>query len=122
MPKQCCAGGIMRCSFGICPVPLNVLPVNGVFTGTPAANIMDNKPFLNIPTFATCSSPLNPLVIANFGFPAPCIPNIITPWFIGAIGVAVANIPALNEQSKCMCAYGGIVSFAFAGQITADVG
>jgi hypothetical protein len=122
MPKQCCAGCLIRCSFGIAPSTLNILPINAVNTNTPAANIMDYKPFLNIISFGSCNAPTNPLVIANFGAPAPCIPIITAPWFIGAINVNINNIFALNESSMCICAYGGVIKPVFAGQITTNVG
>jgi hypothetical protein len=122
MANQCSSGGLLKCSFGIAPVPLNVLPINLVFAGSPAANIMDNKPFVNIPPFDMCSSPANPLVIANFGAPAPCIPNIVAPWFIGASTAFIGNMPILNDKSKCMCLYGGVIGINFAGQVFSSAG
>ena len=41
-----------------------VLPINRVLGATPLANIMDNKPMLNILPFGMCSSPANPMVAA----------------------------------------------------------
>jgi hypothetical protein len=32
--------------------------------------------------------------------------------------VLVANMPALNNSSKCMCNWGGVISIAFPGQVT----
>jgi hypothetical protein len=32
------------------------------------------------------------------------------PWLPGAPTVLVGNLPALNVQSKCLCAYGGVVT------------
>lgn len=121
MSKQCCSGGLLQCSFGIAPTPLNVLPINAVFTSTPSANIMDNKPFLNIIPFGTCSSPGNPGVIAALGAPVPCTPSIVAPWFLGAIDVLIGSAPSLNDKSKCVCMFGGIISVSFPGQIFAEV-
>jgi len=122
MSKQCSAGGLLQCSFGACPTALNVLPTNLVFATTPAANILDNKPIVNIPTFGMCTSPANPLVIAAMGAPAPCLPVIVAPWFIGVPNVLIGNMPALNDQSKSMCMYGGMISVNFPGQFFVDVG
>lgn len=122
MPKQCVAGGLLKCSFGIAPAPFNVLPINLVFAGTPAANIMDSKPFLNVPTFGMCTSPANPMVAAAFGAPMPCVPALAAPWFVGAVTVLIGNMPALNDQAKCMCMYGGMIAPSFAGQVFVDVG
>jgi hypothetical protein len=120
MSKQCSSGGLLKCSFGVAPTALNVLPVNQVLSGTPAANIMDNKPFVNIPTFGMCTSPANPAVIACFGAPAPCVPAVVTPWLPGAVTTLIGNIPAVNDKSKCLCAYGGAISVNFAGQVAAE--
>lgn len=120
MPKQCASGGLLKCSFGIAPAPFNILPINMIFTGTPAANIMDNKPFVNIPTFGMCTSPANPMVIAAMGAPAPCVPSIVAPWFVGVPNVLLGNLPALNDQSKCMCMYGGVIAPNFAGQVSTE--
>ena len=75
---------VLQCSFGAAPSALSVLPANCVTTGTPAATIMDNKPFVNILPFGMCISPANPEVIAETAAalgvltPAPCIPAIVT--------------------------------------------
>jgi hypothetical protein len=45
-----CMGAALQCSFGAAPGNLMVLPASGVMTSSmPAANIMDNKPMVNIP-------------------------------------------------------------------------
>lgn len=61
MGIQVCTGAMMMCSFGVAPSSLVVLPQNRTLTGTPAANIMDNKPIVNIPPFGMCMSPANPM-------------------------------------------------------------
>ena len=52
----------MMCSFGAAPSALSVLPANKTMIGAPAANIMDNKPMVNIPPFGVCISLANPMV------------------------------------------------------------
>ncbi len=57
MGQMVCTGALMKCSFGIAPSALMVLPVNRVLAcNMPAANIMDNKPMVNILTFGMCQS------------------------------------------------------------------
>ena len=115
----------IMCSFGMAPSVLNILPKSMVQgSSLPAATVMDNIPFVNIPPFAMCTSLANPLVAAAtaaaFGVltPMPCTPVIPAPWLPGAPTVLIGNMPALNSMSKCMCAYGGVISITFPGQVT----
>ncbi|MHC4166683.1 MAG: DUF4280 domain-containing protein, partial [Planctomycetota bacterium] len=65
MAKQVVASAMMQCSFGAAPSALIVLPTNRVMVeGRPAANIMDHKPVVNIPTFGMCTTQSNPAVAA----------------------------------------------------------
>ena len=127
MGIQVCTGAMMMCSFGAAPSSLVVLPLNRTMTGTPAANIMDNKPMLNIPPFAMCMSPANPMVIAATAAamgvltPMPCIPVTVAPWVPGAPTVLIGNMPALGNSSKLMCMWGGVISINVPGQFTVMV-
>ena len=57
------AGAVTRCSFGLAPSVLNVLPVNRVLVSNlPAANVLDSKPIVNIVPFGMCNSIANPTV------------------------------------------------------------
>ncbi|MCE8425206.1 MAG: DUF4280 domain-containing protein [Candidatus Methanoperedens sp.] len=122
-----CSGAMLQCSFGAAPSSLTVLPRNRVKTATPIANIMDNIPNANIMPFAMCSSILNPTVAAAttaaFGVltPMPCIPVTPAPWAPGSPTVMVANMPALNDSSKLMCMWAGVIQVTTAGQITIKV-
>lgn len=125
MPQQVVSGAMMMCSFGAAPSTLNVLPANRTMAGgVPAANIMDNKPIVNIPPFGVCSSIANPTVAsataAALGVltPMPCVPVIAAPWTPGSPTVLIGNMPALNNTSKCMCNWAGVISITFAGQVT----
>ena len=60
MGAQVVMGATLQCSFGVAPSSLTVLPTNHVLGATPAANIMDNVPMLNVLPFGMCSSPSNP--------------------------------------------------------------
>lgn len=120
-------GALCQCSFGVAPCPLVVLPVNRVLATTPTANIMDNKPIVNLPTFGMCNAPSNPVVIAataaKLGVftPAPCVPATVTPWAPGSPTVLIGNMPALNNSSKLICAWGGVIQITQPGQATVAV-
>ena len=114
----------MTCSFGLTPCPLVVLPSRTVLlSGRPKANIMDFAPITNIASFAMCSAPLNPEVIAataaaaGVPTPAPCIPAIVSPWIPGYPQVLVQGMPALTSDSRTMCMWLGQISFTNDGQI-----
>lgn len=121
---QVCMGAILKCSFGAAPSSLVVLPVNRVQTGTPDANIMDNKPLVNIMPFGMCSAPANPAVQAATAAalgtptPAPCVPVIPAPWSPGSQTVLIANMPALNKTSTLTCAWAGVIEIQYEGQST----
>lgn len=117
-------GAMTMCPMGLTPGTLNVLPINKVmFENKPAANIMDNKPFVNIMPFGLCKSPANPataaLTAAALGVltPGPCTPVIPAPWIPGVPTVMLGNMPLLNNTSKCICAYGGAISISFGGAV-----
>ena len=124
MGFQVCMGAVMQCSFGTAPSTLVVLPVNALLTGTPAATIMDNVPITNVPPFGTCSSMSNPVVAAATAAalgaltPMPCVPVTPAPWAPGSPTMLVGNMPTLNESSKLMCAWGGVIQITAPGQTT----
>ena len=127
MGKLVTAGAMMTCSFGVAPGALIVPPVNKTMCGAPAANIMDFKPMANIPTFGMCSSIANPTVAsatsAALGVltPMPCVPATSAPWAPGSPTVMIGNMPALNDSSKCMCMWAGVIQFSSPGQATTDL-
>lgn len=90
------------CSFGTNPSNLMVLPNNKVMVeNKPAANIMDNKPMVNIMPFGYCFSPYNPQYT--------CVPVTNAPWVPGSPTVMLGTAPILNNSSKLMCNWGGII-------------
>jgi hypothetical protein len=123
------AGAMMACSFGAAPSALIVIPTGPPASagGPPAATIMDFKPIVNIPPFGMCSAPTNPTVIAataaKLGVftPAPCVPATVAPWVPGSPTVLINNMPALNNSSKCMCTWAGVISITMPGQFTVQV-
>ena len=122
MPPVVTGGAMLMCSFGVAPSSLMVLPANCVNCTMPAANIMDNKPFVNIMPFGMCSSPANPTVIAAtaaaFGVltPMPCVPATVAPWIVGAPTVLIGNMPALTVGSTLICTWGGVIQITMPGQ------
>lgn len=110
-----CGGAQLMCSFGAAPSVLNVLPNNKTMTTMPLATIMDNKPFVNVMTFGMCSSLANPTVAsataAALGVltPMPCVPLLTAPWAPGSPTVLIGGSPALNNTSKLICGYGGVI-------------
>jgi hypothetical protein len=128
MAQQVVAGAMMMCSFGVAPSTLAVLPANKVMAGgPPAANIMDNKPMVNIPPFGMCISMANPTVAAATAAamgvltPMPCVPNTAAPWSPGSPTVMIANMPALSSLCMCNCMWGGVITITYPGQVTVNV-
>lgn len=121
----CVTGGaMMACSFGMAPSALNVLPAARVTSAMPLATIMDNVPMVNVMPFGMCTSLGNPTVAsataAAFGVltPMPCVPVAAGPWAPGSPQVLIGGKPALNNQCKLMCAYGGVIQFTNPGCMT----
>ena len=128
MPMQVCMGAQMMCSFGTTPSDLIVLPINRVQTDeVPDANIMDHIPITNIPPFGMCITPSNPAVAsataAALGVltPVPCVPVTPAPWVPGALTVLLGNQPSLDNISKLMCTWGGVITFVTPGEFTVEI-
>jgi hypothetical protein len=89
-----------------------------------AANIMDHISMVNIMPFGLCTSLANPTVAAATAAalgvltPQPCIPATMTPWTPGAVTDLIANQPALDNVSICMCNWAGVITVANPGQTT----
>jgi len=128
MPLQTCMGALLKCSFGMIPSALVVLPVNRVFTNQkPDANIGDHIPLVNVLPFGECMSGANPMVIAataaalGVPTPAPCIPVTPMPWLPGAETVLLGGQPSLSSDSKLLCTWAGVITIVNAGEQTVDV-
>jgi hypothetical protein len=128
MAIQVVNGAQLACSFGAAPSSLVVLPANRTQSGDqPAANIMDHVPNTNIMPFGLCSAPTNPQVAAATAAalgvltPQPCVPATASPWVPGAPTVMIANQPALDNMSKCMCNWLGVITVASPGQTTEQI-
>lgn len=115
---------LTTCSFGVAPVPLmatNALTVLGL--NQPAATIMDLP---KVP-YGVCSSLANPSVAsataAAWGVltPMPCTPAVAAPWVPGCPTVLVGGMPALNDSSKAICSFGGVISITMTPAVTIQV-
>lgn len=117
-----CTGAQLMCPFGTAPSTLMVAKPHNVLVDTPNANIMDNKPIANILPFGLCTSIANPTVAtataAALGVltPMPCIPNTPAPWAPGVPFILIENMPALEQNSKLMCMWGGVIQIIQPGQ------
>ena len=125
MPNHVCNGAMLKCTMGMAPSSLVVLPLNMQNTSNmPAANIQDHIPMVNIMPFGMCQSPANPMVAAATAAamgvltPMPCIPMTPAPWVTGSPTVTLANQPALNKSSMLMCNWAGQISISMEGQMT----
>lgn len=124
MAMQTCMGAMMTCSMGATPSSLIPTPKTVMTSNMVAANILDNIPIVNIPPFGVCKSPANPMVAAATAAalgvltPMPCIPVTPAPWVPGAPTVLLCGAPALNDTSKLMCVWAGVISFSSPGQFT----
>lgn len=127
MGQQVCMGAMLKCTFGAAPGTLMVLPINRVLTTTPSANMMDGKPMVNVLPFGMCQSLSNPMVAAATAAalgaltPMPCIPVTPAPWVPGCPTVLLGNMPTLNNSSKLMCMWGGVIGINAPGQNTVEV-
>lgn len=121
-------GSVLICSFGVAPSTLSVLPDKRVLCGgQPMANISDNKPMVNIAPFGLCNSLSNPVTASQTAAalgvltPGACTPVVTAPWMPGSPTVHVGGMPALNDSSTCMCAYGGVVQVTVSPAATAQI-
>jgi hypothetical protein len=127
MPKQVCTGAQLQCSFGMAPSVFNATPRPVLTSQMPAGTIMDHVPMMNIMPFGMCTSLANPTVAsataAALGVltPMPCIPVTTAPWVPGVPNVLITNQPALDNNCKLMCNWGGVISVLAPGQFTHDI-
>lgn len=127
MGQLVCGGATLKCSFGLAPSTLDVLPANRVLAGSPTATIMDHLPLVNILPFGMCTSLDNPEVQASttaaLGVltPMPCVPVTSAPWIPGSPTVLIGGKPALGTPCQCLCDWGGIIEVLEPGQLTTQV-
>ncbi|MCC8120321.1 MAG: DUF4280 domain-containing protein [Bacteroidales bacterium] len=122
MSKYVCMGAQLQCSFGMSPGQLMVVDASRpMIENKLQATIMDYAPMVNILTFGMCQSMSNPTVAsataAAMGVltPMPCVPAVVVPWS-PAGKVIVGIFPALLDNAKCNCMWGGQISITNPGQ------
>ena len=113
----------MQCSFGMAPSSFMVVdPMRPKVQNKPTGNILDNKPMVNIMPFGMCQSMANPTVAsataaaAGVLTPMPCMPVIAAPWTPGGKPM-ISNSPALIDNCKCICNWGGQISVSMPGNV-----
>jgi hypothetical protein len=118
---------LIKCSFGLVPTPLIVLPDRTVLASSMLmGNITDFKPMANIMTFGMCTSMANPQVmtatIMALGVltPMPCVPIVVAPWITAAVNV-MATAPVLDQTSISMCIWAGVITVLQPGNFTVMV-
>ena len=127
MPMQVCTGAMMTCTFGMAPSTFNATPKMVMTSNMQAGTIMDNIPIMNVPPFGMCNSPSNPTVAAATAAalgvltPMPCVPVLPAPWVPGVPTVLITNQPALDNNCKLTCAWGGMIAFTTPGQFTHQI-
>ena len=129
MGQETCMNAVCQCTFGTTPSTLTVVPKGPPVraSGQLAANVMDFVPMVNIKPFGMCTTVSNPQVASATAAasgvltPQPCIPVITGPWAPGSPTVNINGSPALSSTSKCMCAWGGVISITMPGQVTVNV-
>ena len=74
-----------------------------------------------------CSSLANPAVSAATAAaggvltPQPCSPVLTAPWMPGSLTVQIGGKSALNNTSKLMCSYGGVIQVSVTPAMTVKV-
>jgi hypothetical protein len=116
MPKLVVHGAKLKCSQGMAPSTLTILPLTPASAGEqPAATVTDMKPMVNIAPFGMCQTQANPEVAAATAAamgaltPMPCVPVITAPWSPGASIATVDGVKALSSDSTCLCGWTGSI-------------
>ena len=118
---------VCQCTFGAAPSPLTLITSQStvMIQNALAATIMDlPKPPM---TFGMCSSMANPSVASATSAaggvltPMPCFTVCSAPWAPGSPTVLIGGKPALNNSSKCICSYGGVISITMTPAVTVQV-
>ena len=128
MSKAVSNGAMLKCSMGLAPSSLTVLPTSQINAeNQPMATIFDNIPNTNIMPFGMCQSIANPSVAsataAAMGTltPMPCTPVTPAPWMVGSPTVILGGKPALNKDAKCMCVFAGMIEITMPGVTKTEV-
>jgi hypothetical protein len=103
---------------GLAPSVFVADPLPGapmILGAMPAATIIQVLP-TNILPFGMCKSPANPTVAAATAAalgvltPMPCLPTPAGPWAPPSTVTRINMLPMATVASKCICAFGGLIS------------
>ena len=88
-----------------------------------SASGREGRPAICTPHFAAGISTLTARLAATAAAmgtltPAPCTPATPASWVPGAATVQVCGKPLLNNTSKLMCAYGGVIQLTMTPAVT----
>ena len=97
-------GAVLQCSFGLSPCTLVI-------------TVPSRPKCMNLLMAVTTDFTVSSATSAAMGVltPMPCVPVISAPWSPGSSQVKVGGIPALTDNSKCMCSYMGNISIVSPG-------
>jgi hypothetical protein len=116
MPKLVTNGAKLKCSEGVSPSTLTVLPTSGQEADEqPTATVNDYQPMVNIAPFGMCKTQSNPQVAAattaaqGVLTPQPCIPAVTSAWSPGSSIVTISEQKALTDDSTCSCTWSGSI-------------
>jgi hypothetical protein len=122
MPKLVVNGALLKCSEGLAPSSLTVLPAIGSNADEkPTATVMDHVPMTNIAPFGMCKTQANPQVASATAAaqgvltPMPCVPVLPAPWSPGSSIVTIDGKKALTSDSKCNCNWTGSIEITDPG-------
>lgn len=122
MAKLVVIGAKLKCSQGLAPSTLSVLPRQALADTTMlVATVNDFTPFVHIAPFGMCKTQANPQVAAATTAamgtltPMPCQPVVTAPWSPGASKATVDGAKALTDDSSCTCAWTGKIEITDAG-------
>lgn len=127
MPELLTTGCMLSCSFGAAPSAFIATEMPGkpsLNEVLEAGTIFDIVPVENIPPFAMCSSMANPEVASATAAaqgvltPMPCVPVIPAPWAPPSAILMANEMPLATIESKCECAWGGMISVTAPAEFT----
>jgi uncharacterized protein DUF4280 len=127
MAKMVVLGARLKCSEGLAPSALTVLPRRAAADQSMlAATVNDFTPMVNVAPFGMCKTQANPQVAAATSAamgvltPMPCVPVLTAPWSPGAPKATIDGVKILTDDSTCSCMWSGTIEITDAGS-TIDV-
>jgi hypothetical protein len=123
MANLVCTGAALQCTMGSTPA---AFAASGqAVSGRTAAGVVTDVGPKSVPAFGMCTSLQNPQVATASSagplVPQPCQPVIAKPWSPGSAKVTIDGVAALDDGSKCKCAWNGVIKVSAAGQANTAV-